>query len=62
MDRQSEKAFVNRLNEIVKDETLILITHKTSILSLVDRIIIVDDGKIIADGPKDKILSNGNKV
>jgi len=62
MDRQSEKAFVNRLSKIVKDETLILITHKTSILSLVDRIIILDDGKVIADGPKDKILSNVNKV
>jgi len=62
MDRQSEKAFVDRLSKIVKDETLILITHKTSILSLVDRIIILDDGKVIADGPKDKILSNVNKV
>ncbi len=62
MDRQSEKAFIDRLSNIVKDETLILITHKTSILSLVDRVIILDDGKIIADGPKEQIFSKANKV
>jgi len=62
MDRQSEKAFVERLGNIIKDETVILITHKTSILSLVDRIIILDDGKVIADGPKDQILTKATKV
>ncbi len=62
MDRQTEKAFINRLGNIIKDETVILITHKTSILSLVDRIIILDDGKIIADGPKDQILTKATKV
>jgi len=62
MDRQSEKAFINRLSKIIKDETVILITHKPSILSLVDRVIILDDGKVIADGPKDKIFSKENKA
>jgi ATP-binding cassette subfamily C protein LapB len=61
MDRQSEKAFIQRLSNIVKDETLILITHKTSILSLVDRVIILDDGKVIADGPKEQIFSQASK-
>ncbi|MEA1915080.1 MAG: type I secretion system permease/ATPase [Campylobacterota bacterium] len=62
MDRQTEKAFIQRLSNIVKDETLILITHKTSILSLVDRVIILDNGKIIADGPKEQIFSQASKV
>ena len=62
MDRQSEKAFIDRLSNIIKDETLILITHKTSILSLVDRVIILDNGKVIADGSKEEIFSKANKV
>jgi len=62
MDRQSEKAFIKRLNEIVRNETLILITHKPSILSLVDRVIILEDGKVIADGPKEEIFSKANKA
>ena len=35
---------------------MILVTHKTSLLSLVDRLIVLDDGKLIADGPKQAVL------
>ena len=57
MDELSEKAFKERLEYILKGKTVIIITHKSSILSLVDRLIVMDDGKIIADGPKEKIIS-----
>jgi ATP-binding cassette subfamily C protein LapB len=56
MDDLSENVFKQRLGEIVKDKTLVIITHRPSILSLVDRLIVVDDGKIVADGPKQKII------
>jgi ATP-binding cassette, subfamily C, bacterial LapB len=56
MDSQSEKAFVKRMSELIGDKTLILITHKMSLLSLVDRVIILEDGKIIADGSKDEVF------
>ncbi len=58
MDELSEEAFKNRLADIVKDKTVIVITHRPSILSIVDRLIVIDDGKIIADGPKEKIVSS----
>ena len=58
MDRQSEKAFIKRLNEIVEDKTVIVVTHKTSLLELVDRVIIVEDGQIVVDGPKSEVFSN----
>lgn len=62
MDDLSEELFKSRLNNIVKDKTVVIITHRPSILSLVDRLIVLDDGKVIADGPKDKIISAfGNK-
>jgi ATP-binding cassette subfamily C protein LapB len=56
MDGQTEEAFKRRMKDIVKDKTVILVTHRPSVLSLVDRLIVLDDGKIIADGPKDEVL------
>ena len=57
MDRQTEKSFINRLQNIVSEKTLIIVTHKTSLLQLVDRVIIVEDGKIIVDGPKENVFT-----
>ncbi len=65
MDDLSEEQFKNRVANIVKDKTVIVITHRPSILSIVDRLIVIDDGKIIADGPKAKIINsfaNSQKV
>ena len=58
MDRQTEKAFIKKLDNIVEDKTLIVVTHKTSLLSLVDRVIIMENGQIITDGPKDEIFKS----
>jgi len=58
MDDLSEQAFKTRLANIVKNKTVIVITHRPSILSIVDRLIVLDDGKIIADGPKQKIINS----
>jgi len=56
MDGQTEEVFKRRIKDIVRDKTLILVTHRPSVLSLVDRLIVMDDGKIIADGPKEEVL------
>ncbi len=56
MDMQTEHAIVQRLKEKTKGRTLIVITHRPSLLELVDRVIVLDDGKVAADGPK-SILS-----
>ncbi|WP_417553683.1 type I secretion system permease/ATPase [Marinomonas fungiae] len=52
MDNTTETRMRRRLAKIMADKTLILITHKTSMLDLVDRIIVMDNGLILADGPK----------
>ncbi len=57
MDATSENWVKDRLSKWLKDRTFILITHRPSMLELVDRVIVVDDSRIIADGPKDKILA-----
>ncbi len=56
MDNRTEELFKNQLIEASKGKTLILVTHKGSLLSLVDRLILMDGGKIIADGPRDLVL------
>jgi ATP-binding cassette subfamily C protein LapB len=56
MDNSSEEQFKTRLLPYLEGKTLLLITHRTSLLSLVDRLIVVDNGQIVADGPKDAVI------
>lgn len=55
MDIQSEAALIARLKGVIDGRTLIVITHRTSLLDLVDRVIVIDGGKVVADGPKSLI-------
>ncbi|KZN14829.1 type I secretion system permease/ATPase [Marinomonas sp. TW1] len=55
MDNTTEARMKRRLMEGLKDKTLILITHKASMLDMVDRIIVMDNGRLIADGPKAQV-------
>ncbi|WP_263080643.1 ATP-binding cassette domain-containing protein [Endozoicomonas sp. Mp262] len=58
-DNFNESLFCKRLPDILRDDqTLILVTHRHSLLRLVDRIIILADGQIIADGERDKVLQS----
>ncbi|ETI59383.1 ABC transporter permease [Sphingobium sp. C100] len=56
MDAQTEAELIKRLQPEVAGRTMLLITHRTSLLTLVDRIIVMDRGKIVADGPRDAVL------
>ncbi|MCP1367451.1 ATP-binding cassette domain-containing protein, partial [Halomonas sp. BBD48] len=56
MDHTSEEAFKRALSEYAVHRTMVIVTHRTSLLSLVDRIVVVDGGKIVADGPKDQVV------
>jgi len=62
MDELSEIKFKNQIKNIIEDKTLIIVTHKPSILSLVDKLIVVDDGKIVAFGPKEQVISKFQKT
>ncbi|MET1027606.1 MAG: type I secretion system permease/ATPase, partial [Dongiaceae bacterium] len=56
MDNSTENAFKSRLGEIVQGKTILLVTHRNSMLALVDRLIVLDRGKVVADGPKAGVL------
>ncbi|HVZ00065.1 MAG TPA: type I secretion system permease/ATPase [Dongiaceae bacterium] len=56
MDNSTENTFKQRLSEIVEGKTVLLVTHRNSMLTLVDRLIVLDRGKVVADGPKAGVL------
>ncbi|WP_404944423.1 type I secretion system permease/ATPase [Pseudomonas vranovensis] len=56
MDNSSEDQLRQRLHGWVQGKTLLLVTHRTSMLSLVDRLLVLDNGKIVADGPKEAVI------
>ncbi|MDQ4088202.1 MAG: type I secretion system permease/ATPase [Pseudomonadota bacterium] len=56
MDAQTEGALLQRLQTELQGRTLVLITHRPPLLQLVQRIILIERGKIAADGPRDAVL------
>ena len=57
LDIGLEKSVVQNLKPLIDDKTLIVITHRFAALELVDRVIVIDNGKVVADGPKDIVLA-----
>lgn len=56
MDHQSETQLRRRLGEASQTKTILLVTHRTALLDLVDRLIVIDNGHIVADGPKEQVV------
>lgn len=56
MDVQAEQMFTNHIAKYSKEKTLVLITHRQQLLPMVNRLILIDQGKVILDGPRDKVL------
>jgi len=56
MDNTSEEILRNRLQIWAQGKTMLLITHRASMLSLVDRLVVLDNGHIVADGPKEAVI------
>lgn len=56
LDPNIEGSIINTLANFSKDKTFITVTHRMPILAMVDRIIVIADGYIIADGPRDEVL------
>ncbi|MEF8686728.1 UNVERIFIED_CONTAM: type I secretion system permease/ATPase [Comamonas sp. A-3] len=56
LDNQSEAQLKRRLEEASQGKTILLVTHRTALLTLVDRLIVIDGGRIVADGAKDQVI------
>lgn len=56
MDPASENRLLKRLHVLTRDKTTLLITHKGAMLALVEKLILIDRGKLVAYGPKDEVI------
>lgn len=56
MDFSTEAQITARVSAFAQDKTVVLVTHRTSLLSMVNRVIVVDGGRIVADGPRDQVM------
>ena len=56
MDFSSEMKFKERLRSYAQRKTMIVVTHRNTLLDLVDRIIVIDEGRIVADGPYAQVI------
>lgn len=61
IDDVSEKQFIEHLKGWLGQKTLLVATHRRAVLELVDRIIVVNDGKVVMDGPRDQILNQNQQ-
>ncbi|MEM7088154.1 MAG: type I secretion system permease/ATPase, partial [Pseudomonadota bacterium] len=61
MDVQTEARVIQRLKQATRDQTLMIVTHRTSLLDLVDRVIVIEGGKIAVDGPKSLVSAHARQ-
>lgn len=57
MDHSTEMAVKQQLVQFIEDRTWIVVTHRNSLLEMVDRIIVIDNGRIVADGPRASVVA-----
>jgi ATP-binding cassette subfamily C protein LapB len=56
LDPASEIRLLKRLDGLVRNRTVIVITHKSTMLALVDKLVLMDRGRVLAMGPKDDVV------
>lgn len=64
LDNRSEENFKAKLDKALAGKTFMLVTHRASLLTLVPRLIVLDHGRIVADGPKEQVMQalSGGKI
>ncbi len=61
MDMNAENIFISQMGSIMQDSTMLIVTHRMPLLNLVDRIIVMNEGQIVEDGPKEEIINKLNQ-
>lgn len=56
-DQSTERIIIDNLKSYMEGRTLIVITHRNSLLALADRILVIDSGKVVADGQRDAVIT-----
>jgi len=59
LDSEAEAAIQQNLDQMMQGKTTIAIAHRLSTISAMDRLVIMEDGKIIEEGTHDKLVKSG---
>ncbi|MFY2825408.1 type I secretion system permease/ATPase [Ruegeria sp. MALMAid1280] len=62
MDVKTEAEVIRRLKQATQDTTMVIVTHRTSLLELVDRVIVIESGRVAADGPKSMLAQHARNA
>lgn len=57
MDNATEDQLRQRMEPVIKSRTVLLVTHRAAMLRLVDRVIVMDGGRVAMDGPRDQVIA-----
>ena len=60
LDEHTERDFLDRLSHWLAGRTLIIATHRSAVLSVVDRVLVLKDGALVMDMPKEKAMARRN--
>ena len=61
MDSDTEKLFVERLSQsLTTGQTLLISTHRPALFGICNRLIVLDKGRIVADGPRDEVIASAS--
>ncbi|WP_205321483.1 type I secretion system permease/ATPase [Tritonibacter mobilis] len=61
MDDAAERALIKQLSQLPRDRTMVIATHRLTLLDAVDRLVVIDHGRVVLDGPKQKIMAKLGK-
>ena len=61
MDTGTEKGVIERLKAWKGDRTIVMVTHRNTLLELADRVLVIDQGQVVADTTPEKLRAQGRK-
>jgi type I secretion system ATPase len=57
LDEQTERQALNVLAQWARDKTVVVVTHRLQVLPMVNRVVVVDNGRVVMDGPRDAVIA-----
>ena len=57
LDEQTEQQALGVLAQWARDKTLVVVTHRLQVLPMVNRVVVVDNGRVVIDGPRDAVIA-----
>lgn len=57
LDEQTEQQALGVLAQWARDKTVVVVTHRLQVLPMVNRVVVVDNGRVVIDGPRDAVIA-----